>query len=60
MYQYAKSLFEPVQELAEQFNILQSLASSEKYLTSDTPEIEDEEAKITLKEIEFKKRLVLP
>lgn len=61
MYQYAKSLFEPVQELAEQFNILQSaLASSEKIFdVLDTkPEIEDETDAIDLKDfkgqIEFK------
>ena len=61
MYQYAQNLFQPVQQLAEQFNVLQSaLASSEKIFdVLDTiPEINDEEDAIELKdfkgEIEFK------
>lgn len=61
MYQYAQSLFEPVQQLAEQFNVLQSaLASSEKIFdVLDTlPEIEDAVEAIELTdfkgEIEFK------
>ena len=61
MYQYAQSLFEPVQQLAEQFNVLQSaLASSEKIFdVLDTlPEIEDAVDAIELTdfkgEIEFK------
>ncbi|MDY0210856.1 MAG: ABC transporter ATP-binding protein [Acholeplasma sp.] len=61
MYQYAKSLFEPVQQLAEQFNVLQSaLASSEKIfdVLDTVPEILDEEDAIELNnfkgEIEFK------
>lgn len=61
MYQYASQLFEPVQQLAEQFNVLQSaMASSEKIFdVLDTkPEIEDENDSIELEnfkgEIEFK------
>lgn len=61
MYQYANSFFEPVQQLAEQFNVLQSaLASSEKIfdVLDTVPEINDEEDAIELVdfkgEIEFK------
>lgn len=61
MYQYAQSLFEPVQQLAEQFNVLQSaLASSEKIfdVLDTVPEINDDIDAIELTEfkgeIEFK------
>ena len=45
LYQYAKDIFEPIQQLAEQFNVLQSaMASAEKIFdVLDTiPEINDE------------------
>ncbi|MFA7375957.1 MAG: ABC transporter ATP-binding protein, partial [Acholeplasmataceae bacterium] len=61
LYQYAKDVFEPVQQLAEQFNVLQSaMASAEKIfdVLDTTPEISDSEDAIELEsfsgQIEFK------
>lgn len=61
IYQYAKDVFEPIQQLAEQFNVLQSaMASAEKIFdVLDTkPEITDDENAIELESfsgsIEFK------
>lgn len=55
--QYVSTFFEPIQQLAEQFNILQSaMASAEKIFTllDDTSMVKDEDGAIELQDIKGK------